>query len=254
MNDTTRTCYYCGALAIKQFKYQRIDNKIVKPGVWCCSNYSSQCPVVKQENIATNKARDTVWLETRKQTSLDRYGAEHYLKVDTNKKFGSANIFATAEFKDVMEANYGVSNAAQLPGVGAKISSTKQAKTKDEKDAIILKLRETNERSGVWCNSSDIPNLVLYRRKVIHKTEQVYMANHNIINPLSLPRGVSRYHIDHIFSIRDAFLNEVPIDVVSHISNLRMLWCVDNIQKNRTSHKTLDQLYYDVSNFRLPTK
>lgn len=46
-------------------------------------------------------------------------------------------------------------------------------------------------------------------------------------------RGFTSYHIDHKISIKYGFDNNIPIEHISDISNLVMLWCKDNIKKSK---------------------
>lgn len=52
-------------------------------------------------------------------------------------------------------------------------------------------------------------------------------------------------HLDHIFSVADAFDSSVPPEVVSHWSNLRVIDGTLNTSKGRRSDKTLLSLYND---------
>jgi len=51
--------------------------------------------------------------------------------------------------------------------------------------------------------------------------------------------------VDHIYSITDGFINNVPVNVISDISNLRLIRDTENYKKHKKSEKTLDELYED---------
>lgn len=44
-------------------------------------------------------------------------------------------------------------------------------------------------------------------------------------------RGRYSYHIDHIKSIWNGYLNNVPAETIANINNLQMLWWKDNLSK-----------------------
>lgn len=54
------------------------------------------------------------------------------------------------------------------------------------------------------------------------------------------PEGL---HIDHLFSLKDGYKNNVPIDIISHPNNLRLITAAENLKKGSKSIITLEQLY-----------
>lgn len=56
----------------------------------------------------------------------------------------------------------------------------------------------------------------------------------------SVPNG---YEIDHIFSIKDGWENNVPVDIISGKFNLQLLPSSENKKKNSKSEIDLDELY-----------
>jgi hypothetical protein len=57
------------------------------------------------------------------------------------------------------------------------------------------------------------------------------------------------YHLDHIFSISEAFNNKLEVEIVSSYHNLRYIPANENLQKSSSSHITLKELkeiYYDT--------
>lgn len=53
------------------------------------------------------------------------------------------------------------------------------------------------------------------------------------------------WHLDHIYSVSQGYLNNVPINVVGDITNLRIIPAIDNIRKGLKCNKTLESLYED---------
>jgi hypothetical protein len=58
-----------------------------------------------------------------------------------------------------------------------------------------------------------------------------------------VPKG---YSIDHLYSVKDGYANNVPIDIISHMFNLRIIPISENIRKGTGSIITLNQLYDGV--------
>lgn len=56
-------------------------------------------------------------------------------------------------------------------------------------------------------------------------------------------RNLYDYHLDHIFSVNDGWLNNVPVHIISHISNLRIISATNNRIKYQKSDITLEELY-----------
>ncbi len=84
----------------------------------------------------------------------------------------------------------------------------------------------------------------LYRKFVCRLSKRNYNKFKNIINPNNLPIGSKKYHIDHVFSIHDGFINNINPFIISHPLNLRVLYCFENISKGSLSNISKDELFY----------
>jgi hypothetical protein len=58
--------------------------------------------------------------------------------------------------------------------------------------------------------------------------------------------GVSR---DHMFSVKQGFLKEIPSEIISHPANCELLQHFDNNSKKTKCSITLDELYERIKNF-----
>lgn len=85
----------------------------------------------------------------------------------------------------------------------------------------------------------------IYYNSVRNLSDRNYKKHKTLINPCNFSRGRTSYHLDHIFSIKEAYENNVPVEVVSHMSNLRMLKYDENIAKGGLSDKSLSELFED---------
>ena len=82
-----------------------------------------------------------------------------------------------------------------------------------------------------------------YTAAARHQTNLVYKKHKDLIDPDGL-RSFD-FVLDHVFSISDGFKHNVPIDVISHYTNLELVARVVNSTKHAKSGKTLEQLYED---------
>lgn len=65
-----------------------------------------------------------------------------------------------------------------------------------------------------------------YKKKVWKLTEVNCQFLENITE-----RGFTNYHVEHMISISYGFRNNIPIENIAHLSNLRMLFYKDNMIK-----------------------
>ena len=83
-----------------------------------------------------------------------------------------------------------------------------------------------------------------YKKAVRSTTNKNYKWYKHIINPNKKVRNVGKYHVDHIYSVIDGFLNNIDVEIISNPFNLQMLSAFDNISKNGRSDINIDELYY----------
>jgi len=104
-------------------------------------------------------------------------------------------------------------------------------------------IRENNPN---WRNYSenDIKKFKWYKERVRQITNNNYRKYKELINSKKLKRSKIDNHLDHIFSIKEAFDNKISPEIVSSIYNLRMLPAIKNIQKRNKSPITKYLLYH----------
>ena len=76
-----------------------------------------------------------------------------------------------------------------------------------------------------------------YKVAARRMSERTYKANEQEINPLNLKRGVRTYHLDHIISIIEGFLQGIPVEVIAAKENLQILKAFENLSKGRKSEQ-----------------
>lgn len=198
-----------------KLKIKKINTSIIKYGV---ENPSQNAEVkIKRNNTFLEKydghpLSNSKLILQRKQTMLERYGVDNYGK--------------TQEHKDNLTEYY---NSLSDEVIDEKTHRTLQTKFKL---GIITDplLKSKFERYYI-----DVRNL----------SNRNYKKNKSSINPNGSNRGRTLYHLDHIFSIKDGFDKNIPVEVISHRSNLRMLKYDENIVKGGCSDKSLSVLFED---------
>lgn len=149
------------------------------------------------------------------------------------ERYGVPNASSTNEVKEKRKQKaiekYGVDNVSKA-------------------ESIIQVLSE--RRSDYWDKVYRTKNFTVdgmdratYSRRCHQYAETQYNRNIEVIDPER--KRSSKWHVDHIFSITDGFLNDVPVNVISDISNLRLISDTENYKKHKKSEKTLEQLYED---------
>lgn len=61
-------------------------------------------------------------------------------------------------------------------------------------------------------------------------------------------RGNFLMHLDHMYSAKHGFLNNISTEIIGHISNLRMIPWKENLSKNCKSYITLEELEHRIKN------
>lgn len=82
-----------------------------------------------------------------------------------------------------------------------------------------------------------------YSKTVRSLTRFTFSKNKKIIDPNGLKELDSkRYHIDHIYSISDGYLNDVDPKIIASVANLRVIDSLENLKKGKRSDITLESL------------
>lgn len=168
-------------------------------------------------------------------TLLQKYGVSHNLQAESPIR--KEMIIRLQNFE-------GVTNVFQRPDV------IKDIKEKSYITKVAKSLCTTKE------DKSDFQN---YRRKIDVVTRNSYKEHITVINPDNLIRSKTGFHLDHMFSVFDGFIQSVPIYIIAHPANLTMLNASENTSKNLKSSITLEELLkridiYDTSNYYTNTK
>lgn len=84
----------------------------------------------------------------------------------------------------------------------------------------------------------------------IYRSEVTKVTNRQKISRLknSEKRGrieLNGFHLDHIFSVQNGFLNNIPPYIIGDITNLRFISGFENCSKKERSDKTIEELFLD---------
>ena len=87
------------------------------------------------------------------------------------------------------------------------------------------------------------------RKQYVHAarylTNKVYLEHKEKLDP-SGSRG-KEWFLDHVFSLFDGFINNVPLTVICHWTNLQLVPKRYNSSKHSRSDKSLEKLYEDAA-------
>ncbi len=112
---------------------------------------------------------------------------------------------------------------------------------------VYNKFLKTKTENG-FCRTDDEKSaLELYMLEVENFTKDSWYYSYSRINPDGMQRG-KEYHLDHIYSRKAGFDNNVPAKVIGHWTNLRMMPSLENNGKSSRCDKTIEQLYEDYQN------
>jgi len=83
----------------------------------------------------------------------------------------------------------------------------------------------------------DTPEYTRYKNEVHRRSHKIYEENIDIINPNRYNRTVAGiedgWQLDHIIPVRFGFDNNIPIEVICAVENLRMIPWKDNLARNK---------------------
>lgn len=188
------------------------------------TNITSYPKCLKCNNSVTYSSKDKKYYN---------YCSNNCSILDIAKSFSVTNVSQLQSVKDKKKKSaqekYGVDNVSQAEEIKEKISK-KVIKYWD-------KIYE-----GKDFNSEGL-TMKQYSHRCHQYAETQYFRNIANIDPNKL-RGKD-WHVDHIFSVFDGWINNIPINIISDISNLRLITSAQNLKKYRKSEKSIKQLYED---------
>lgn len=188
-------------------------------GLFVCDKIPAKCPAISQKCVLKNLNKE----EFRNRVSAGKTRVnENGL---TSAQMGALKM---REIDDITGLRK--SHIAAMKGVAKRIKSGPDSRIGDRKQEYAF-----------------------YKREVQRHTRQSYSLYKEFINPSDLPIGKKSYHIDHIYSIVNGFINNIPAEIIGHYSNLQVLLGVENCRKNHRSWLTLEKLYEKYNSITSPS-
>ena len=223
-----------------------------------CSKSANSCQAVKDKKVLSSLSKygtEYPWQtkeisDKRNATNIEKYGHTVSLmnlevkakrKKTMLEKYGVEEPTQNEEIRNKAAAGMRAAHAAD-PSITAQSVITKRKKYGDDWSSIVKKKKDTEIANGRWIDPAKKTEWNLYKFQCRKLTAINYKKFKNIINPNDLPIGLCQYQIDHIYSMRVGFENNVDPTIIAHIANLRLMWHVDNKSKHIRCDQTLDEL------------
>jgi hypothetical protein len=222
----------------------------------------------------TNAMQNDVVKDKLAKKNIDKFGArspfgntdiQEKIKATNLERYGVENVFHDPAIfqkrKDTMIIRYGHESAFGNAIVRQKSMETKINRTaadyyyihdqSDQTIDLIYEDRDPNWFENVknaWIenrfNNPRHPFSIqrAYRNKVNYWTEKNIREYSYLLNADILSREYWQNHVDHIFSIRDGYLFNVPAEIIGHWTNLRLIPRIQNQRKSGKSERTLEEV------------
>jgi hypothetical protein len=255
----TQLCQHgCGHPATYTTKGSLSSGPFKGKPVHQCSKSANSCPAVKERKIQSSRTKygtDYPWqtkevLKKRAGTNLEKYGAtcsilgkEQQAKRTATmiERYGVEHPTLNEDIRSRAAAGMRAAHAND-PSISQQSVLTKREKYGKELAQIADKCRTTQIANGRWVDPARKTEWDRYKFRVKYLTSKNYKTFKELINPENLPIGRCQYQVDHIYSIRHGFENNVDPTVIANINNLRIMWHTANKSKHIRSDITLDRL------------
>lgn len=101
--------------------------------------------------------------------------------------------------------------------------------------------------NGHFHNPEKLTEYRSYKKKVYRESRKWIKSHGHLINYEYLSK--TGHVIDHMLSVKDAFVHQIPINIVSHITNLKMLPVSVNARKGAKSSVSCTDLLSLIEDF-----
>lgn len=211
------------------------------------------------DNAGRKKSNSKEGREKAKQTLLKNHGVTSTWKLQKTKdtikktnleKYGETCYFKTDEFKEKLKEHniekYGVENYFNSEDYKIKSKEVSLKKYNSEY-YLSSELRKQREiESGHWISDEDRTEYELYRLNVWRITNKQDLESLKDIDKRGrIDLNPDAYHIDHKFSIREGFEENIPPEIIGSLKNLEMIPGRKNCAKNSKCSITKEELLDD---------
>ena len=229
------------------------DTKLEKYGDENYNNAQQIQETIKSYGEEFQKIRFQKAVET-KYNDIDENGLNGFdrgilkLKIAwSNKTNEEVDLINNKRRKTILK-RYKVKHHLQLKHILQKSKSTRLERYGNENYNNSEKAVETGIKNGNILPRELKDDFIHYCDLVYTLSNTNYGMYYDYINPTNIKRGFE-FHLDHIYSKRDGFKNNIPIWIVSHPCNLQMLKGTENMSKNFNSHHSLEELMNKIEEF-----
>lgn len=212
-----------------------------------CRDYEKICEICKKphNNQALTCGKKCAY-ELRKKSWSESCGTPHNF---------SKNSISRKKWEKILFENSGITNVFQLDSVKKKSKETLIKKYGVSHNMfvpeLIVQRRINGEKNGLFIPLNELSNFQIYKYNVLSFT----IYNLRIFGETFLgnywkeQKKINTDHIDHIFSIKEGFMKNIPAYIIGSIVNLRLLYCKYNISKGYKSDISIDELLYKYNEF-----
>lgn len=227
----SQSCKHCKSQAAKDMR-NRLKNDRIK-----FNNFKSKVSLNQHQIWEERKLTGEIDNIRAKISSSIKDTFSKFTKDELKEKYGWQNRLTTAELeqwkKDVM--------------YNTGFHSWWKTATSEQKNEVIYKRVSTIIETEIFLVEqamSDPTNQSKYYQAVTYITEMNYQRYKHQIDPDS-KRGKG-YHLDHKFSIKAGYINNVSPNIIGHYQNLELLPANQNLKKNAKCSITLTQLLESI--------
>jgi len=82
-----------------------------------------------------------------------------------------------------------------------------------------------------------------------NKFDLSLVEQHGWYSPINKRNNLNGVSKDHMYSVRDGFINNIEPEIIKHPANCKLLLHNDNNRKNYTSSITIDDLIERIKNW-----
>lgn len=208
----------------------------------------------------THHEKSLFYRDEKRKRNIEKWGVEHHWSLEVVKekriqtwlnKYGVTNPFNVPEIKrrieDVNLERYGAKNPFASPMVKEKIKKRLMETYGVE---FISQVEHIHRKQVEGITGMDydyyydtfLDKLLSYRKKVWAETKKQKLST--LENYDKRGKGKNDFHLDHIFSIKQGFIENVDPKIIGNISNLRMILSSENLSKNMKCDIDLEKLEF----------
>lgn len=204
----------------------------------------------------THHEKSEAYKKKKKETNLEKWGVDHHWKLEAikekrvstwQKNYGASNPFKVWDIREKIAqtclSKYGVENPFSSEEIKLKIKQTCLERYGVEHISKSQEVHRKQIESQVCMDYNFYYEVFLdsfdsYKRKVWAETRKQPIEKLENFDK----RARAGYHLDHIYSIKQGFINSVDSAIIGNICNLRMIKSEENISKHDRCDITLEML------------